>query len=98
MELGELSEPPLCRDGADAQYLKQKPYNFTTNTLKAYLSTQASYLSAFVISKIHIVAQKPKCAVVKVPFFVFFFLCSDHLSNDDNSKTAQVLTVILARN
>ena len=31
----------LCRDGADAQYmqyLKQKPYNFTTNTLKAYLS------------------------------------------------------------
>ena len=30
------------RDGADAQYmqylLKQKPYNFTTTTLKAYLS------------------------------------------------------------
>ena len=27
----------LCRDGADAQYMiyfKQKPYNFTTNTLK----------------------------------------------------------------
>ena len=28
----------LCRDGADAQYM-QKPYNFTTNTLIAYLST-----------------------------------------------------------
>ena len=39
--------------------LKQKPYNFTTNMLKAYLSAQASSLSAFVISKTHIVAQKP---------------------------------------
>ena len=40
----------------------QKPYNFTTlmNTLKAYLSAQASSLSAFVISKTHIVAQKPR--------------------------------------
>jgi len=31
----------LCRDGADGAIyaiLKQKPYNFTTNTLKAYLS------------------------------------------------------------
>ena len=31
----------LCRDGTDVQYmqyLKEKPYNFTTNTLKAYLS------------------------------------------------------------
>ena len=30
----------LCRDGTDAQLyaiLKEKPYNFTTNTLKAYL-------------------------------------------------------------
>ena len=27
----------LCRDGADVQYM-QKPYNFTTNTLKTYLS------------------------------------------------------------
>ena len=27
----------LCRDGADMQYMQQKPYNFTTNTLKAYL-------------------------------------------------------------
>ena len=43
----------LCRDGADVQYMqyfKQKPYTFTTNTLKAYLSAQMSSLSAFVIS------------------------------------------------
>ena len=34
----------LCRDGADTrymQYIKQKPYNFATNMLKAYLSTQS---------------------------------------------------------
>ena len=36
---------------------KQKLYNFTTDTLKAYLSVQASSLRAFVISKTHIVAQ-----------------------------------------
>ena len=35
---------------------KQKPSNFTTNTLKAYLSS----LSAFVISKTHITGQKPR--------------------------------------
>ena len=39
--------------------LKQKPYNFTTNTLKPCLSTQASSLSGFVISKTHISDQKP---------------------------------------
>ena len=41
-----------------------------------------------------------------MPFFVFFllsfflsfFLCSDHSSSNDNSKTAKVLTLILARN
>ena len=98
----------LCRDGADAQYMqyfKQKPYNFTTNTLKAYLSAQASSLSAFVISKTHIVGQKPRgrqlnakvCGSKSAIFRILsFFLCSDHLSNDDNSKTAQVLTFILA--
>ena len=34
----------LCRDGTDMQYMqysKQKPYNFATNTLKAYLNAQA---------------------------------------------------------
>ena len=40
--------------------LKQKPYNFATNTLKAYLSAQLPSLSAFVIWKTHIVAQKPR--------------------------------------
>ena len=53
----------LCRDGADAQYMqyfKEKPYNFTTNTLKAYLSTYSSSLSPFMISKTHISAQKPR--------------------------------------
>ena len=39
--------------------LEQKPYNFTTNTLKAYLSAQASSLSAFVIHKTHTSGQKP---------------------------------------
>ena len=41
--------------------LKQKPYDFTTNTLKAYLhvSTQPFSSSAFMINKTHIVAQKP---------------------------------------
>ena len=32
---------------------KQKPYNLTTNMLKAYLSAQASCLSGFVISNTH---------------------------------------------
>ena len=40
--------------------LKQKPYYLTTNRLKAYLSIQASSLSAFVISKTHISGQKPR--------------------------------------
>ena len=41
---------------------KQKPYKFTTNTLKAYLnaSAQPSSLSAIMISKTHIVAQRPR--------------------------------------
>ena len=40
--------------------LKQKPYNFNTNTLKAYLSNQPSFLSLFMISKTHISAQQPR--------------------------------------
>ena len=50
----------LCRDGADVQhvqYFKQKLCNLTTNMLKAYLIVQ--FVSAFMISKTHIVAQKP---------------------------------------
>ena len=41
-------------------YLGQKLSNFTTNALKAYLCAQACTLNAFVISKIHMVAQKPR--------------------------------------
>ena len=33
--------------------LKQKPYTFTTNKLKAYVSAQPSSLSTFMISKTH---------------------------------------------
>ena len=40
------SAPSLHRESTDSLILKQKPYNFTTNTLKAYLSAQAS--SAYV--------------------------------------------------
>ena len=47
----------LCRDGA--RTLNTLSHNFTTNTRKAYLSAQASSLSAFVISKTHISGQKP---------------------------------------
>ena len=44
----------LCRGQRAIYAIKQKPYNFTTNTLKAYLSAQTSSLSAFMISKTHI--------------------------------------------
>ena len=40
--------------------IKQKPYNFTTNTLKPYLSAQASFLSGCVISKTHRSGQRPR--------------------------------------
>ena len=42
------------------QLLKRKWYNFATKILQAFLSAQASSLSAFVISKTRIVAQKPQ--------------------------------------
>ena len=83
--------------------LKQKPYNFTTNTLKAYLSAQASSLSAFLISKIHKSGQKPRgrqlnANVCGSKSAILRLLCSDHFSNNDNSKTVQALTLILAQN
>ena len=63
--------------------IKQKPYNFTTNMLKAYLSAHSSSLSAFIISKTHIVAQKPcrrqlkaKVCSSKSAISLFFFLLS----------------------
>ena len=69
--------------------------------LNAYLSTQASLLSAFVISRTHTVAQKPRgrhlnTKVCSSKSAISRILCSDHLSNDDNLKMAQVLTLILA--
>ena len=78
----------LCRDMAPTRNLKQKPYNFTRNTLKACLSTQASLLSGFVISKTHKWPKatrktaKHKCAVMKVPFFVFFLVKTTMFNND----------------
>ena len=44
----------LCRDGADAQYMQY----LSKSCITAYLSVQASSLSALVVSKTHIVAQK----------------------------------------
>ena len=68
--------------------------------LKANLSTQPSFLSAFVISK---TMSFPKgtlntkvCGSKSTIFHIL--LCSDHLSNNDNSKMAWVFTLILARN
>ena len=87
--------------------LPQKPYNFTTNTQKAYLSVQASSLSAFLISKTHISGQKlrgrqlntkvcgSKSTIFRILSSLRLFSC---FSNNDNSKTVQALTLILARN
>ena len=75
------------------QYFEQKPYSFTTNTLKAYLSAQPFSLSAFLISKTHIVVQKPhrrqlnakvcgsKSAIYAIlSFFLLSPLCSTMIS------------------
>ena len=86
--------------------LKQKPYNFTTNTQKAHLSIQASSLSAFVISKTHISGQKLRgrqlnkkgCGTKSAIFVILSFFVQTTFSNNDNSKTVQALTLILARN
>ena len=70
--------------------------------LKAFLSTQPSSFSAFMT---HIVAQKPhrrqlnaKVCGSESAISILYFLFSDHFVNNDNSKTAQVLTLILAQN
>ena len=77
---------------------------------KAYLSIQASSLSAFVISKTHTSGQKPrgrqlnakvcdsKNAIFRRLSSYLFFLRYNFCSNNDNSKTVQALTLILARN
>ena len=54
------------------------------------------------ISKTHTSGQKPRGRQLNTKVCVsksaiFLILCSDHFVNYDNSKTAQVLTLILAR-
>ena len=79
--------------------LKQKPYNFTTKTLKAFLSTQASSLSAFVISKTHISGLKlrgtqlnakvcdSESAIFRIlSFFLSLFLVTTTMVNNDISQ------------
>ena len=94
VQLSELVDS-LCRNGADSQhmqYLKQKPYNFTTNMLNAYLSPQPSSLSAFMIIKTHTAAQKShgrqlakcacgnECAIFLI--LSFFLLRSTSITQD----------------
>ena len=96
-----------CRDGADAQYMQYLSKSRVTSpqTRKKLICIQASCLSAFVISKTHISGQKPrgrqlntkKCDSKSAIFVILlsgFFLCSDHLSSNHNSKTAKALTLI----
>ena len=91
----------LCRDGTDTQYMQYLSESCETSP-KYALSTQPSSLSAFMISKTHIVAQKPhgiqlnaKCAVVHVPYILSLFrpLCSAMIT-----QTVQGFTIILVRN
>ena len=103
IRVGRLSMQGWRRRAIHA-ILKQKPYNFTTSTLKAYLSTQSSSLSAFMISKTHITAQKLRgrqlnakvCCSESAIFLILlsFFLVKTTKFNNDISKTVQVLTVI----
>ena len=72
---------------------KQKPYNFTTNTLKAYLSAQASSLSGFVSARRQLNAK-----VCGHESAIFLILVTTTMFNNDISQTVEVLTVILARN
>ena len=70
--------------------LNQKPHNFATNMLKAYLSAQPSSLSTFMISKTHIVAQMPcgrqlnpkVCGSESVMFLILSFFVTTHFSNN----------------
>ena len=74
----------------------QKPSTFTTYTLKAYLSAQASSLSAFVISKTHVSGQKLRgrqlnakvCGSESAIFRILsFFLVKTTMLNNDISQT-----------
>ena len=75
--------------------------------LNAFISAQTSALSAFVISKTHTSGQKPRerqlnakvcCSKSAVFRILSFFLRYDFCSNNNNSKTVQALTLILAQN
>ena len=65
----------LCRDGADAQYMRQylSKSRITSPQIrkKANLSIQASCLSAFVISKTHISGQKPRGRQLNKKSYIF---------------------------
>ena len=84
--------------------LNQKPYNFSTDTLKTYLSVQASSLSAFMISKTYISAQKPRrrqlnakvCGSESVIFLIFSFFVTTTLLKQRYLENVQVLTIILS--
>ena len=76
---------------------------YIRKSVDAYLSAQVFSLSAFLISKTHIAAQKPrgrqqnaKVCGSKGPIFRILSSLSRPLV--DNSKTAKVLTLILAQN
>ena len=83
-------------------HLKQKLYNFITNTLKAYLSAQASSLSAFMISKTHTSGQKPRGrqlnAKVRVRQQKCDFSSSFFQTTITGKRLKYSLTLILARN
>ena len=76
--------------------LKEKLYNFTTNTLKAYLSAQSFSLSAFMISNNHISAQQSRgrqlnakvCSSEKAIFLILLsFLLRPQSSTKNGSST-----------
>ena len=86
--------------------LKQKLYNFTTNTLKAYLAPmQSSSLSAFMISKTHTVGRKPRRRQLNAKVYrsesVIFLILSFFvrlLCPTMITQMIQEFTVILAQN
>ena len=95
----------LCRNGTDAQYMQYLSKCRITNTLKAYLSTSSSSLSPFMIMqqdsyKCPTATQKTakrKSMLLQKCLYSSSILRYDH-SNNDDSKTVQVLTVILSQN
>ena len=95
----------LCRNGTDAQYMQYLSKCRITNTLKAYLSTSSSSLSPFMIMqqdsyKCPTATQKTakrKSMLLQKCLYSSSILRYDH-SNNDDSKTIQVLTVILSQN